>query len=65
MASCEEICAQEEIPIVVTKCMVLETKIKGHHVYKDIWTPIVGEKLEVRAEPENPVKKICCVRQKT
>ena len=45
--------------------MVLETKIKGHHVYKDIWTPIVGEKLEVRAEPENPVKKICCVRQKT
>ena len=34
-----------------------ETQIKGHHVYKDIWAPELGEHLEVQYEPENPVDK--------
>ena len=27
--------------------------IRGHHVYKSIWTPIVGQELDVRAEANN------------
>ena len=29
-------------------------KREGHHVYKDIWAPELGEHLEVQCEPENP-----------
>ena len=28
--------------------------VRGHHVYKDIWTPFVGEILHVEQEDDNP-----------
>ena len=28
--------------------------IRGHHAYKAVWTPIVGEAVEVSCEPSNP-----------
>ena len=31
----------------------LESTIRGHHVYKTIWTPTVGEALQVVQEPSN------------
>ena len=30
-----------------------EDVIRGHHVYKEIWTPVCGEVLEVTKEPHN------------
>ena len=27
--------------------------IRGHHVYKSVWTPTVGEVLQVSEEPDN------------
>ena len=33
------------------------TKLKGHHVYKNIWAPELAEHLEVQCKPENPVDK--------
>ena len=30
-----------------------ESVVKGHHVYKHIWTPEIGEKLSVKKEPGN------------
>ena len=33
--------------------LIHESLIRGHHVYKDIWTPTIGEILEVQREPEN------------
>ena len=30
-----------------------ESVVRGHHVYKAIWSPIVGEELEMCREPEN------------
>ena len=30
-----------------------ESVIRGHHVYKDIWTPFVGEILNVQQEVHN------------
>ena len=41
----------------------LETFIKGHHVYKDIWTPKQGKQLDVLMEPENRMDKVAvCVK---
>ena len=54
---------QDELPIILTDTITLETHIKGHHVYKDIWTPKQGEYLDVRCEPENLVDKYAvCVK---
>ena len=46
-----------ELPIIPTVEISHETQIKGHHVYKKIWTLELGENLEVQFEPENPVDK--------
>ena len=34
-----------------------ESYITGHHEYKDIWSPSLGEILETAPEPENPHDK--------
>ena len=31
-----------------------ESLITGHHVYKDIWTPVIGEELQCYMEDDNP-----------
>ena len=31
----------------------LQSYITGHHMYKDIWTPTLGEKLSTTKAPEN------------
>ena len=30
-----------------------QSYVTGHHVYKDIWTPTLGEKLSTATQPEN------------
>ena len=30
-----------------------ESVVRGHHVYKAIWTPVIGDELEVRTEDDN------------
>ena len=30
---------QNEQPIYITNTVTVETRIAGHHVYKEIWTP--------------------------
>ena len=49
----EKILYQKELPLVVTQEMSFNTEIKGHHVYKDIWTVELGGVLEVHCEPDN------------
>ena len=59
----EIICLQDELPIVLITTLDLETFIKGHHVYKDIWTPKQGERLDVLIEPDNLMDKFAvCVK---
>ena len=54
---------QDELPIVLFTTLDLETFIKGHHVYKDIWTPKQGEQLDVLMEPDNRMDKFAvCVK---
>ena len=53
----EIICLQDELLIVLITTLDLETFIKGHHAYKDIWTPKQGEQLDVLVEPDNWMDK--------
>ena len=38
---------------VEEKSFVLESSVRGHHIYKKIWTPKLGQSLQVRVEPNN------------
>ena len=31
----------------------LDSVVRGHHIYKAVWTPVVGEVLAVQAEEDN------------
>ena len=54
---------QDELPIILTAEITHKTQIKGHHIYKNIWTPKLGEHLEVHCEPENVAHKYAvCVK---
>ena len=42
----------------------INTYVKSHHVYKDIWTPEIGESLDAQIEPNKPVDKYAvCIRK--
>ena len=42
----------------------IDTYVKDHHTYKDIWTPEIGESLDAQIEPKNPVEKYTvCIRK--
>ena len=42
-----------EITLVIIKEFETESVIKGYRAYMNDWTPILGEKLSTRPEPEN------------
>ena len=59
----EIICLQDELPVVLITTLDLETFIKGHHMYKDIWTPKQGKQLDVLMKPDNRMDKFAvCVK---
>ena len=35
------------------ECFILESAVRGHHVFKATWTPWTGQMLQVRAEAGN------------
>ena len=41
--SIQDILSLELIPIVLNKTYEIEAFVMGHHVYKQTWTPFVGE----------------------
>ena len=63
-ATVETIYFQDEIPVILNKSLELEKYIKGHDVYKEVWTPEVGEKLNILMEPDNRVGNFAvCVKK--
>lgn len=38
----------------LNRCFSLNSAVRGHHVYKTIWLPSIGEELETSAEENNP-----------
>ena len=43
----------EKIPVVLEKSYKMEAFFMGYHVYKDMWMPFVGEKLDTAMQPSN------------
>ena len=42
----------------------MDTCVKGHHAYKDTWTPEIGESHGPQIKTSNPVDKYAvCIRQ--
>ena len=39
--------------VCISYVFEFQSHVIGHQVYKDIWTPTLGEKLSTTAEPEN------------
>ena len=42
-----------EMPLVTIKEFETESAIKGYQAYMDTWTPVLGENVSIRQEPEN------------
>ena len=53
IAAVETVCFQDKIPVISNTTLELDTYIKRHHVYRKVWTPEVGKKLNVLMEPDN------------
>ena len=47
----------EEIPIVVTTNVDVDSFVKGYHEHKSIWTPKICEILSTEREPGNLLYK--------
>ena len=57
-----EICGKNisisyEISLVIVREFKCESMIKGYHAYMNDWTPVLGESLQTRPEPENEIDK--------
>ena len=48
---------KEEVPVIGLKEFEIDTYVKGHNVYKSIWTLETGESLDLQVEPNNTVEK--------
>ena len=53
----KDIAENEDIPVVVVTFTDIVPNIKGHHVYKSVWTPTLQEQVYEEIEPHNPVNK--------
>ena len=47
-----EIC-RYQMPLIIEKYYCIDAFVMGHHVYKDIWKPVLGEELDVSMESNN------------
>ena len=47
---------QNEIKVIVTRNFEMVSYVKGYHVYKTLWNPLIGEFLSCEREPENPME---------
>ena len=57
-----EICGKRislsyEISLVIVREFKCESMIKGYHAYMNDWTPVLGQSLQTRPEPENEIDK--------
>ena len=40
-------------PSTTPELFTLESVVRGHHIYKRVWTPMLGEKLQIAIEDDN------------
>ena len=49
--------SSHEIPLVIIREFKCESMIKEYHAYMNDWTPMIGESLTTRPEPQNKIDK--------
>ena len=55
---------QNEIKVIVTRIFEMASYVKGDHVYKTLWNPLIGEFSSCEREPDNPMDKYAvCVKK--
>ena len=55
---------QNEIKVIVSKNFEMVSYVKGYHVYKTLWNPLIGEFLSCEREPDNVMDKYTvCVKK--
>ena len=60
----ENIYTADSIPILLVSDVEMKSYIKGHHVYKHLWTPVINEHLSSEMEPNNIKDKYAvCVKK--
>ena len=65
-ATVETICFQDQIPVIVSTSLELETYIKGRHVFREIWTASscfqgnMDSRGESKAQPTDGTRQSCC-----
>ena len=56
---------EKVIPLIVTESVKTMSYVKGYHVYKALWTPVITECLLSQREPDNPEDKYTvCLKKK-
>ena len=40
-------------PSARNESFILERVVRGHHIYKRVWTPVLGERLPITIEEDN------------
>ena len=56
---------QNKIKVIVTRNFEMVSYVKGYHVYKTLWNPLIGEFLSCERESDNPMDKYAvCVKKK-
>ena len=40
-------------PSPTAELFTLESVVRGHHIYKRVWSPMLGEKLQIEIEEDN------------
>ena len=55
---------QNEIKVIVTRNFEMVSYVKGYHVYKTLWNPLIGEFLSCERKPDNPMGKYAVVSKK-
>ena len=55
---------EDDIEIIVVTDIEVPPFVKGYHVYRNLWTPILKEKLYGEMVPSNPVDKYAVVVKK-
>ena len=48
---------QNENKVIVTRNFEMVSYLKGYHVDKTLWNPLIGEFLSCEREPDNPMDK--------
>ena len=55
---------QNETKVIVTRNFEMVSYVKGYHVYKTLWNPLIGEFLSCEREPDNAMDKYAvCVKK--